>query len=217
MIKKLLSLVILTAISLSMLLLSSCGAQSPKTRGNLLISVPSSDNKFIVNIYSYSGGATVDFTLTGYLVNNQTKSEKLIYQCYGQSNAEVKWVNDFEVQINAALLDVRTDTYSGDDEEDMPKFSHSYDGVEFVTSRQSPSKDKAISIYYYYPSLGNQSELVVLGELLDFKTKKKTDIYWNYIKSSENLEVDWVDNDSVKINGIILYVTKDVFDCRKQQ
>jgi hypothetical protein len=217
MIKKLLSLVILTAISLSMLLLSSCGTHSPKTRGDLLLSVSSSDNKFTVNMYSYSGGATVSSTLTGYLVNNQTKSEKLIYQCYGQIYAVVKWVNDFEVQINAAFLDVRTDTYNGNDKEDMPKFSKSYDGVEFITSYQSPSKDKAISIYYYYPSLWNQSDMVVLGELLDFKTKNKTDIYWNYIKSSENIEVDWVDNDSVKINGIILNVMKDVFDCRKQQ
>jgi hypothetical protein len=194
----------------------SCAENSSRPRGELILSASSSNNKFTVNMYSYSGGATVDFTLTGYIVDNKKKREKLIYQCYGQSYADVKWISEFEVQINAVVLDVRKDTYRGNDKSDMPKFLDSYDGTEFITFYQSPSKDKALNIYLYYPKLFNKSDLVVLGELIDYKTKKKANIYWNYLKSDEDIEVNWVDNDSVEINGINLNVKKEVFDCRKQ-
>ena len=79
--------------------------------GDFIASYDSPDKTYTLNIYLFSGGATVDFSIRGELLNNENHSKKNIYWCYNQSGATVKWINDYTVEINKITLDVRKDVY----------------------------------------------------------------------------------------------------------
>ena len=75
-----------------------------------LLTSKSPDEKYVLKAYKTEPGATVDFSVKVYLVENKTR--KLIYNAYHESYANIVWVNNDIVFINGTALDLsKEETY----------------------------------------------------------------------------------------------------------
>lgn len=84
---------------------------------------------------------------------------------------------------------------------------------EYLTEETSP--DKTYTLKAYVTNGGATTSYSVRGELVFNNQKNKTEnIYWNY--RQETAKIEWIDNDTVAINGNILDVPDDKFDFRNQ-
>lgn len=106
----LLLLLLLTPIYLIYRFFFSMGSL-PK--GELLYKVDSPTNEYTINIYIVRGkNVTVSDSIRGELVfNNRIKFSKNIYWQYRQSWVDVIWLDNYIVNINGVILDVRRDVY----------------------------------------------------------------------------------------------------------
>ena len=103
----------------SIVSLSSCGTISDLIfkgmnnlpKGDFIAAYDSPTELYTLNVYLCGGGATVDFSIRGELVNNENKSEKNIYWSYHEQEAAVEWVDEQTVSINGKTLNVLTDVY----------------------------------------------------------------------------------------------------------
>lgn len=75
------------------------------------------------------------------------------------------------------------------------------------------SSDGKYSVSMYLNNGGATTSYAVLGTLTNNETKREKNIYWEY-KCTEGV-VDWLDETTVDINGIVLDVTKDSYDFRQ--
>ena len=83
---------------------------------------------------------------------------------------------------------------------------------EYITEETSPNGTYTLKAYVSSPSLSADT---VRGELIFNKRNGKTkNIYWNYRESTAKIE--WIDDDTVVINGHRLNVPKEKFDFRNQ-
>ncbi|WP_413368005.1 DUF5412 domain-containing protein [Lysinibacillus sp. 3P01SB] len=83
---------------------------------------------------------------------------------------------------------------------------------EFLTEETSPDGKYSLKAYVSSPSLSADA---VRGELVFNERNAKTkNIYWNYRESTAKIE--WLDNNTVVINGHTLEVPNEKFDFRKQ-
>lgn len=89
------------------LLVSGCGSMY----GEELIATSISPNKtYTVKVYKGNGGATTDFSIIAYIVNDGRKD--LIYNKYHDYEADIKWVNDSTIILNGIELDLsKGETY----------------------------------------------------------------------------------------------------------
>ncbi|MFS0823204.1 DUF5412 domain-containing protein [Bacillus sp. 1P02SD] len=84
---------------------------------------------------------------------------------------------------------------------------------EYLTEETSP--DGTYTLKAYLTDGGATVSYSIRGELVLNKQNKKTkNIYWNY--REETADIEWIDNDTVVINGHTLNVPKDKFDFRNQ-
>ena len=75
-----------------------------------LLTSESPDEEYLLKAYKTEPGATVDFSIKVYLVENKTR--KLIYNAYHESYANIVWVNNDIVSINGIALDLsKEETY----------------------------------------------------------------------------------------------------------
>lgn len=75
-----------------------------------LLTSESPDEEYLLKAYKSEPGATVDFSIKVYLVENKTR--KLIYNAYHESYANIVWVNNDIVSINGIALDLsKEETY----------------------------------------------------------------------------------------------------------
>lgn len=75
-----------------------------------LASSVSPTEKYELTAYKTEPGATVDFSVKVYLIEDQKKS--LIYNAYHEYEATITWKSDDEVMINGKTLNLaRGDTY----------------------------------------------------------------------------------------------------------
>lgn len=82
---------------------------------------------------------------------------------------------------------------------------------ELISELKSPNGDYTIKAYV--SDGGATTDFSVLGELnYNAMNKKTKNIYWNYHEDTANIE--WVDDDTVIINGHELNVLHDTFDFR---
>jgi len=98
--------------------LTSCGItnflfrdMSNLPEGEFISSHDSPSKVYTVNIYLCGGGATTDFSIRGELVCNDDESVKNIYWSYHEREAEVDWIDDETVTINAKTLNILDDVY----------------------------------------------------------------------------------------------------------
>jgi len=82
---------------------------------------------------------------------------------------------------------------------------------EYITEETSPNG--VYTLKAYVNSGGATTSYTIRGELVFNKRNNKTkNIYWNYRENNAN--IDWIDNDTVVINGHTLNVPNDNFDFR---
>lgn len=84
---------------------------------------------------------------------------------------------------------------------------------EYLTEESSP--DGTYTVKAYLTNGGATTSYSIRGELVFNNRKGKAkNIYWNYREETANIE--WIDNDTVVINGHTLNVPKEKFDFRNQ-
>lgn len=84
---------------------------------------------------------------------------------------------------------------------------------EYLTEEISP--DGTYTLKAYLTNGGATTSYSIRGELVFNNRNGKTkNIYWNY--REETAKIEWIDNDTVVINGHTLNVPKEKFDFRNQ-
>lgn len=83
---------------------------------------------------------------------------------------------------------------------------------EFIKSYDSPTSNYTINIYLC--NGGATTDYSIRGELVENHNMSKKNIYWSYHEQEANVE--WVDEQTVVINGRNLNVLKDIYDFRKE-
>lgn len=79
--------------------------------------------------------------------------------------------------------------------------------------KQSTSPNGKYTINAYVSSGGATTSFSVRAELVfNDNTKKKKNLYWNY--REDNANIDWIDDDTVRINGHILRLPNEKYDFR---
>lgn len=84
---------------------------------------------------------------------------------------------------------------------------------DYLTEETSP--DGNYTIKAYLTNGGATTSFAIRGELVfNNRKNKEKNIYWNYREETANIE--WINNDTVIINGKTLNVPNDKFDFRNQ-
>jgi len=84
---------------------------------------------------------------------------------------------------------------------------------DYLTEETSP--DGTYTLKAYVTNGGATTSYAVRGELVfNNKNNKTKNIYWNYREETANIE--WINNDTVEMNGHTLHVPNDKFDFRNQ-
>lgn len=84
---------------------------------------------------------------------------------------------------------------------------------EYLTEETSP--DGTYTLKAYVTNGGATVSFAIRGELVfNNKNNKSKNIYWNY--REENADIEWIDDDTVVINGHTLNLPNDKFDFRNQ-
>lgn len=84
---------------------------------------------------------------------------------------------------------------------------------EYVTEQTSP--DGTYTLKAYIINGGATTSYSIRGELVFNNRNEKTkNVYWNY--REETATIQWIDDDTVKINGHELNVPNERFDFRRQ-
>ena len=112
--KKVLSTAALVLISAIALSLCSC-LDYFKWSKDEIDAVDSPTGKYTVHAYLCNGGATTDWLIECFVVNNENGTERQIYHQYHENEAKIEWVSDDEVEINGIKLNVETDFYKNND------------------------------------------------------------------------------------------------------
>lgn len=81
-------------------------------KGELIYSLQSPDKSYTFNAYLCNGGATVDYSIRGEVVDNKTNEKKNIYWDYHVNMVKAKWKDDDTIIINEKEIeDVKNDIY----------------------------------------------------------------------------------------------------------
>lgn len=81
---------------------------------------------------------------------------------------------------------------------------------EYLTEQTSP--DGTYTLKAYRTNGGATTAYAIRGELVDNNSSKAKNIYWNY--REEEAEIEWLDEDTVVINGRTLDVPDERYDFR---
>ncbi|WP_100066082.1 DUF5412 family protein [Miniphocaeibacter massiliensis] len=82
---------------------------------------------------------------------------------------------------------------------------------ELKSSKESSNGKYTVKLYRN--NGGSLSHDAMLGVLTNNETKENKNIYWMY--KEYDFDIEWVDDVTVKINGMELNVERDVYDWRK--
>lgn len=94
------------------IVISLCGCNmNDLPKGEFMDSFKSPDSTYTVNSYLCSGNATTDFSVRCEVVKNKTGETRNIYWDYHQEEANVKWLDDENVEINNHKINVINESY----------------------------------------------------------------------------------------------------------
>ena len=71
---------------------------------SFIMASESPDGKYNLEAYRTEPGATVDFSIRVYIVNDNQK--KIIYDAYHEYDVEIVWIDNSTVSINGRTLDI---------------------------------------------------------------------------------------------------------------
>lgn len=97
------SIVVIIIISFSIFLIYILGSSGSPEEVKIMTS-SSPNNSITLEAYQVNGGATVDYSIKVYLINENKK--ELIYNAYHESEVIIEWLNNEEVVINNIKLDI---------------------------------------------------------------------------------------------------------------
>lgn len=83
---------------------------------------------------------------------------------------------------------------------------------EYLSAHLSP--DECYTVNMYLCNGGATTDFSIRGELVDNATGAVQNIYWSY--HERIAVVEWIDNDTVTINGRTLNVPDDTYDFRRE-
>lgn len=86
------------------------------------------------------------------------------------------------------------------------------DGQEYLTELSSP--DGTYTVTAYLNNGGATTGYAVLGTLENNENGKVKNIYWQY--RCEKAEMEWLNDETIKINGIVLKVKNEIYDYRRK-
>lgn len=100
----------LFAILFGLIPILQVGRSQSNDAETFLTSSTSPNEKYVLAAYKTEPGATVDFSVRVYLIEDQKK--RLIYNAYHEYEATIIWTSDDEVIINGKTLNLaRGETY----------------------------------------------------------------------------------------------------------
>ncbi|WP_180964172.1 DUF5412 family protein [Haloimpatiens massiliensis] len=85
-------------------------------------------------------------------------------------------------------------------------------GEEYLSESTSPNGTYIVTVYLN--NGGATTGFAVLGTLKNNKTKKTENIYWQY--HCEKVHMEWINNETIKINGVQLRVKNEIYDYRRE-
>ena len=85
-------------------------------------------------------------------------------------------------------------------------------GQEYLNESTSPNG--AYTVTAYLNNGGATVDYAVLGRLKNNKSGKIKNIYWQY--HCEKAEMEWMNNETLKINGKELNVKDEIYDYRRK-
>ncbi len=103
-------IILVVLILSSVFLISACGFL---TSEEIIATSTSPDETYKLEAYIVNGGATTDYSIKVYLLNESSLSgKKLIYNKYHDYNADIQWLDNDTVSINGVVLDLsKGETY----------------------------------------------------------------------------------------------------------
>ena len=85
-------------------------------------------------------------------------------------------------------------------------------GQEYLNESTSPNGTYTVTAYLN--NGGVTTSYAVLATLKNNKNGKSKNIYWQY--RCEKAEMEWLNDDTIKINGIELNVKSEIYDYRRK-
>lgn len=85
-------------------------------------------------------------------------------------------------------------------------------GQEYITESTSP--DGKYTVTAYLNNDGATTDYAVLATLKNNKNGKTKNIYWQY--HCEEADIEWLSDDTIKINEVELNVKNEIYDYRKE-
>ncbi|MCO7128178.1 DUF5412 domain-containing protein [Sporolactobacillus shoreicorticis] len=82
---------------------------------------------------------------------------------------------------------------------------------KLIKTANSPNNSNVLNIYL--TNGGATTDYAVRGEIKNLENKKKWNIYWD---KGENVNIDWINNDIVDVNGHKLNIYHDKYDFRRK-
>lgn len=123
---------------------------------------------------------------------------KNIYWGYNERTADIVWQTDSIVKINGKLVDVTQDVFDWREE-------------DVVLAVESPDERQRFVLTTYR----FQGKPILMGKLIVYaRDIDGIAIYW--APSSSDLNVKWIDNSTIDVNGMVLNVEKDSYDWRNE-
>lgn len=80
------------------------GKSQTSSQETFLMTSQSPDGKYNLEAYRTEPGATVDFSIRVYMVNDNQKN--IIYDAYHEYDAKIVWIDNSKVSINGKTLDI---------------------------------------------------------------------------------------------------------------
>lgn len=85
-------------------------------------------------------------------------------------------------------------------------------GQKYLTESTSPNGTYTVTAYLN--NGGATTSYAVLGTLKNNKNGKTKNIYWQY--RCEKAEIEWLNDETIKMNGIELNVKNETYDYRRK-
>jgi hypothetical protein len=85
-------------------------------------------------------------------------------------------------------------------------------GQEYLAESTSPNGTYTVTTYLN--NGGATTSYAVLGTLKNNKKGKTKNIYWQY--RCEKAEIEWLNDEIVKINGVELNIKNEIYDYRRK-
>ena len=86
------------------------------------------------------------------------------------------------------------------------------DGQKYLTESSSPNGTYTVTAYLN--NGGATTSYSVLGTLKNNKNGKTKNIYWQY--RCQKAEIEWLNEESIRINGVELNVKNEIYDYRRK-